>query len=85
MLEISGREEKITSNAYKNIQSKQVDPFYIKEIIKNQISTETTLKDELLIIRYSADEKFYQCVASTQYSCEMQVLIEWRSSTFKDI
>ena len=63
---MSDREKKITLFDSKKIKSKQVDPFYIKEIIKNQISKKTTLKDELLIIRYSADYKCYQCVASTQ-------------------
>ena len=49
----------------KRLNQYKVEPFYIKEIIKNQISTKTTLKDELLIIRYYADEKFQQCVTST--------------------
>ena len=41
-------------------------------------TTRTTFRDELLIIRYSADEKVYQFVIS----CEMQVIIEWRISLF---
>ena len=38
-------EKKITFYAKKKIQSKQVDPFYIKEIIKNQIPQKILYKD----------------------------------------